>query len=134
MRLPGPEVEPELVDPFDLPEWLGEGEVVWEPEEPIGSPFVPGHLTARTSESATMACDMVACDRAYPEPALPERIRRESHVQWSREQVLMIRIDDRLTLVCPGIDVEVESALECLRRLAKAVAAPSSNFTAAIRL
>lgn len=134
MRSPGPEVEPEPVDPFDLPEWLGEGAVMWQPEVPIGSPFIPARLTAQSEAAESMACDLVACDRAYPQPTLPEPTRREAHVQWSREQVLLVRIHDRLTLVCPGIDVEVETALECLRRLAKAVGAPSSHFTAAIRL
>ena len=63
-----------------------------------------------------------------------EPVRREAHVQWSRQQVLLVRIAERLTLVCPGVDMEVEPALECLRRLAKAVGAPSSRYTAAIRL
>ena len=64
-------------------------------------------------------------------PALPFSAEE---AQWSREQVLLVRIAQRLTLVSPGIDVEVEPALECLRRLAKAVGAPSSRYTAAIRL
>ncbi len=133
MRLPGPDARTAPVDAFDLPEWLGGGEVVWEPEAPIDSPMVPGHLTSRDSEES-IACDVVACDRAYPEPAVPEPVRREAHVQWSREQVLLVEVRERLTMVCPGVDVSVESALECLRRLAKAVGAPASNVTAAIRL
>ena len=134
MRLPGPDAVTEEVDAFDLPEWLGDGEVVWEPEAPIGSPYVPGHLVGPDPGAEPMACDVLACDRAYPEPALPEPVRREAHVQWWRQQVLLVRVADRLTLVCPGVDVDVESALECLRRLAKAVGAPSSHYTAAIRL
>lgn len=137
MHVPGPRAEVVPVDAFDLPEWVGERDVVWRPEVALGTPLVPGELTpdpSGTEEQALLACDVLACDRAYPESALPESWRREAHAQWALQQVLLLEIAGRLTLVCPGVDVEVESALESLRRLAKAVGVPSSRFTAALRL
>ena len=137
MRVPGPRAEAVAVDAFDLPEWVGEGEVVWRPGVALGTPLVPGELTPETpgpGAGAPLACDVLACDRAYPEPALPESWRREAHAQWALQQVLLLEVAGRLTLVCPGVDVDVDSALESLRRLAKAVGVPSSRFTAALRL
>lgn len=135
MRVPGPKAEVDVVDAFDLPEWVGERDVVWRSDVALGTPLVPGSLTDATGdEQASLPCDLLACDRAYPEPALPERWRREAHSQWALQQVLLASIGERLTLVCPGVDVEVETALESLRRLAKAVGVPSERFTAALRL
>jgi hypothetical protein len=135
VRVPGPRAEVAAVDAFDLPEWVGEHDVVWRSELALGTPLVPGELTDATDPGvAPLACDLLACDRAHPEPALPEQWRREAHSQWALQQVLLAEIADRLTLVCPGVDVEVGTALESLRRLAKAVGVPSARFTAALRL
>lgn len=142
MRVPGPRAEAVAVDAFDLPEWVGERDVVWRPGVALGTPLVPGELAPDTHDAAgeatgdttSLPCDLLACDRAYPEPALPESWRREAHAQWALQQVLLLEVAGRLTLVCPGVDVGVESALESLRRLAKAVGVPSSRFTAALRL
>ena len=139
MRVPGPDAVAVPVDAFDLPEWVGQQDVVWRPRVALGTPLVPGELTPDTpgatpADQPTLTCDVLACDRAYPEPALPEPWRREAHAQWALQQVLLVEVAGRLTLVCPGIDVEVDSALESLRRLAKAVGVPSSRFTAALRL
>lgn len=134
MRVPGPQAEAVRVDAFDLPDWVGESDVVWTPEVALDTPLVPGELRAGGTENHGIPCDLLACDRAYPEPALPEQWRREAHSQWALSQVLLLEIAGRLTLVCPGVDVEVHNVLEALRRLAKAVGVPSSRFTAALRL
>jgi hypothetical protein len=135
VRAPGPSAQTEVVDAFDLPEWVGEADVVWCSEVALDAPWVPGRLAPeQASDGAGLACDLLACDRAHPEPALPEGRRREAHAQWALHQVLLLDIDGRLTLVCPGVDVELDTALESLRRLAKAVGVPSSRFTAALRL
>lgn len=138
MAVPGPLADPVAVDAFDLPEWVGEQDVVWSSSVPLGTPMVPGELTAQLDEARPddlrLACDLLACDRAYPEPVLPERWRREAHAQWALQQVLLVEVDGRLTLVCPGVDVEVGGAMESLRRLAKAVGVPASRITLALRL
>lgn len=135
MRVPGPRAEATPVDAFDLPSWVGEQDVVWTSEVSLGTPMVTGRLATREGpDDPELACDLLACDRAYPEPALPEQWRREAHSQWALQQVLLLEIDGRLTLVAPGVDVSVETAMESLRRLAKAVGVPASRFTLALRL
>jgi hypothetical protein len=121
----------EPVDAFELPDWLGEHEVVWTTERTVGTPLVPGHLEAAEQ---SMPCDLLACDRAYPEPVLPEQWRREAHSAWALGQVLLVEADDRLTLVVPGVDVSVDTTLEALRRLARAVGVRPDRYAALIRL
>ncbi len=123
------EVEP--VDAFELPDWLGERDVVWTTAVTIGTSLVPGRLEA--GEDA-LDCDLLACDRAHPEAVLPEHWRREAHHAWALGQVLLVHLDGRLTLVVPGVDVGVDSALEALRRLARAVGVRPERYAALIRL
>jgi hypothetical protein len=137
VRVPGPRAEATAVDPFDLPEWVGEEDVTWRSAVALGIPMVSGELTAQRADddaAPRLGCDLLACDRAYPEPALPEQWRREAHSQWALAQVLLLEVDGRLTLVCPGVEVTTDSAMESLRRLAKAVGVPASRFTLALRL
>jgi hypothetical protein len=124
-----PTVEP--VDAFELPDWLGESEVVWTTAATVGTPLVPGSLQAAGHE---LPCDLQACDRAHPEPVLPEHWRREAHHAWALAQVLLVEVDGRLTLVVPGVDVSVDVALEALRRLARSVGARPDRFAALVRL
>ena len=121
----------EAVDAFELPDWLGEQDVVWTTETTPGTPLVAGSLGAGDK---TLHCDLLACDRAYPAPVLPEQWRREAHSSWAMGQVLLVEADGRLTLVVPGVTVTVESALESLRRLALAVGAGPDRYAALIRL
>ena len=119
------------VDAFELPDWLGEREVVWTTAVTVGTSQVPGRLEAGDD---ALECDLLACDRAHPEPVLPERWRREAHHAWALGQVLLVELDDRLTLVVPGVDVAVGTALEALRRLARAVGVRPERYAALIRL
>lgn len=122
-------VEP--VDPFDLPDWLGEGDVAWHTDATVGTPLVPGRLEGL---GEPFPCDLLACDRAYPEAVLPEEWRREAHSAWALGQVLLVEADGRLTIVVPGVEVVVDTALEALRRLARAVGARPESYAALIRL
>ena len=120
------------VDPFDLPEWLGEGEVTWRAGSSIrGSHHVGGDLLGG---GATLPCDLLAADLAYPQPVLPEEWRRAVHEQWRRGQVLLVDHDGRLTLAVPGTDFTADRVLEALGRLAKAVGVKPTRFVAALRL
>jgi hypothetical protein len=121
----------EPVDAFELPDWLGEDDVSWITEVTVGTPLVPGRLDGADD---SLPCDLLACDRAYPEPVLPEEWRREAHSAWALGQVLLVEADGRLTLVAPGVDVVVDTALESLRRLARAVGARPERYAALIRL
>lgn len=121
------------VDAFDLPEWLGVEEVTWTAVSSLDtSPHVTGALAGRSG--ATMDCDLLACDLAYPRSVLEEKWRAAAHQAWQLDETLLLEYDDRLTLVVPGTSIGVEAALDAVRRLAKAVGAPSSRFAVTLRL
>ena len=121
------------VDPFDLPDWLGESAVTWAPEGGIhDSHRVPGTLTA-PGETA-VPCDLLAVDEAYPKPVADDDLRHQTHQAWQHGQVLLISCDGRLTLAAPGTSFTAEKVLETLARLAKAVGAPPESFSVLLRL
>lgn len=119
-------------DPFDLPEWLGEGRVTWHASSSVrGAHHVTGDLAC---EAETLPCDLLAVDLAYPRPVLSDEWRRAAHQQWVHGQVLLVEHDGRLTLAVPGTGFDADRTLEALSRLAKAVGARPDRFTAALRL
>ena len=121
------------VDAFDLPEWLGVEEVTWTATTSLGeAPRVSGALAGQSG--AALECDLLASDLAYPRAVLEEKWRAAAHQAWQLGETELLEYDGRLTLVVPGTTVGVEVALDAVRRLAKAVGAPASRFTVAIRL
>ncbi|MEP6817822.1 MAG: hypothetical protein ABI873_19965 [Marmoricola sp.] len=119
------------VDPFDLPDWLGAGEVTWSSPTSIQRRhLVPGLLAA---DATSMACDLLAVDEAYPEAVLVEEWRSRSHREWTHDQVLLLRIEGRLTVAVPGTRFTADRVLEVIGRLAKAVGARPERFTVALR-
>lgn len=120
------------VDPFDLPEWLGEGEVTWTATTSVhAGHLVTGELVAA---GGSLGCDLLGVDQAFPIPVLDDEWRRQSHQAWTHGQVLLVEHDGRLTLAVPGTGFTADRALEALGRLAKAVGARPGSFLAAIRL
>jgi hypothetical protein len=122
----------EPVDPFDLPDWLGEQAVSWTAVSSLGVARVQGRLDA--ADGQTLDCDLVAGDLAYPEPVLAERWRTAAHAAWWRGEALLLRRDGRLTVVLPGSEITAEPALDAVGRLAKAVGASADRFTVVLRL
>lgn len=123
---------PEEVDPFELPEWLGEGEVTWSAESGLGAgPLVSGTLTAGHER---LACDLLAVDEAYPSPVTDDPTRLRAHHAWRHEQVHLTSYDGRLTLLVPGTGFTADLVLEALERLAKAVGAMPEQYAALLRL
>jgi len=138
------------VDPFDLPDWVGVGAVTWRALSSLsGSNLVTGELAGDQADSlagsqagdppggsggATFACDVLACDPAYPLPVLSEAWRHDAHQAWALGEVLLVEYDGRLTLVVPGTVVTAEPTLEAVRRLARAVGSKPERFTVALRL
>ena len=119
------------VEPFDLPEWLGEGEVVWTAATSLdGRNRVEGEL--RGGEER-LGCDVLAIDQAWPAPVLAEEWRRAAHGEWSRGEVLLVRFHDRLTLVVPGTSLAADTVLQVVGRLARSVGVPPSRFLVALR-
>lgn len=118
-------------DPFELPDWLGTGEVTWSSEHSVlRSAHVRGRLTAAGEE---LACDLLAADLAHPEPVLADSWRTLVHRSWRHGQVAALEIDDRLTLAVPGHALGPVEALEAVGRLAKAVGVRPDRFVVALR-
>lgn len=120
------------VDPFDLPDWLGTGDVTWAATASArGEPRVPGRLEAG---DRALDCDLLAADQAFPLPMLPEAWRAQVHQAWSYGQVLLVEDGGRLTLAVPGTSFNADLALETLGRFAKAVGADPARFAVRLRL
>ena len=113
------------VDAFDLPDWLGSGEVTWTALSTTrGAYQVSGELSG-AGAATSLGCDLLAADHAYPQPVLDETWRRSAHQLWTYGQV---------TLAVPGTEFTADEVLESLNRLAKAVGVKPSRFVAALRL
>lgn len=125
----GGDVSP--VDPFDLPEWLGEGEVAWTAATTLrGRNRVEGELR---SGDQSLDCDVLAVDQAWPVPVLPEQWRQSAHGEWGRGEVLVLRLRGRLTLVVPGTSLPADVVLDVIGRLARSVGVAPSRFLVALR-
>jgi len=121
------------IDPFDLPEWVGEAEVTWTPEDGIHDRYlVPGLLTGGADRS--LPCALMAVDEAYPQPVADDDLRHRAHQAWRHGQVLLVTVDERLTLAAPGTSFTAERVLETLARLAKAVGAHPGSYSVLLRL
>ena len=121
------------VDPFDLPEWLGTGDVTWTATASVhGGHRVPGQLSG--DGQTPLACDLLGADQAFPQPVLDDGWRRQVHQAWTHGQVLLLEYDGRLTLAVPGTSFTADRALEAIGRLAKAVGVQPGRFVAALRL
>jgi hypothetical protein len=125
-----PDVTP--VDAFDLPDWLGKGEVTWTAVSSVHA----GHLV--TGElgvgDARLGCDLLGADQAFPTPVLDDDWRRQCHQAWTHGQVLLVEYGGRLTLAVPGTSFTADLVLEAVARLAKAVGVRPDRFVAALRL
>lgn len=120
------------VDPFDLPEWLGVGQVVWHADQGLRS----GHLVAGrlVSDDDVLACDLLAVDEAYPVPVTDDDSRLRAHQAWRHGQVLLGQYADRLVLAAPGARFDADRVLDTLARLARAVGGSPDNMAALLRI
>jgi hypothetical protein len=116
------------LDPFDLPDWLGEGEVTWEATTGLRTGHhVPGALS---DGSNALPCDLLAVDQAYPEPVARDDVRSRAHLAWQHGQVLLVSQAGRATLAVPAREFDAELVLDALARLAKAVGASPDHYAA----
>lgn len=121
------------VDPFELPEWLGQGEVTWNAERGLAT----GHRVAgilRAEEGSFVSCDLLAIDDAYPEPVASDTVRVRAHQTWKHGEVLVVSDGDRVVLAVPGSRVDAETVLEAVGRLARAVGAPPGSYAVRLRV
>ena len=133
------------IDPFDLPEWLGTGDVVWRADEGLQTGhLVRGRLAAdpaqapgRSEGSAgpeEMVCDLLAVDEAYPSPVVDDASRLRVHQAWRHGQVVIGEHGARMVLAVPGTRFDPELVLEALGRLARAVGARAERYAVLLRL
>ncbi|HEX5861329.1 MAG TPA: hypothetical protein VFY58_05775 [Nocardioides sp.] len=122
----------EDLDPFDLPDWLGEGAVTWAADAGVRRGHrVPGHLTGGDQE---LPCDLLAVDEAHPRPVADEPTRTRAHLAWRHGQILLLGDGERVVLAVPGTGFTADLALDALSRLAKAVGASPENYVALLRI
>ena len=120
------------IDPFDLPEWLGTGEVVWSATSGLRT----AHVVAGEISGAggSIGCDLLAVDEAYPGVVAADVTRVRVHRAWRNGQVLILRRADRMTLAGPGTRWGSEGVLDALARLAKAVGASPERYAVHLRI
>ncbi|QIK76506.1 hypothetical protein [Nocardioides piscis] len=120
------------VDPFDLPDWLGTGEVIWHADEGLRS----GHVVAGrlVCGDDALVCDLLAVDEAFPVPVADDATRHRAHQAWRHGQVLLGEAAGRLTLAVPGTRFDAELVLDALARLARAVGGSPDNMAALLRI
>ena len=117
------------VDPFDLPDWLGEGSVTWAAESGVRD----GHLVAGAltgDGQADVACDLLAVDEAHPAPVAGDAVRTRAHLAWRHGQILLVEREGRLTLAVPGTSFTADRVLDAVGRLAMAVGASPDHSAA----
>lgn len=119
-------------DPFDLPDWLGTDHVTWHGAGLLSDePVVTGCLD---SQGRTQPLDLLAVDAAYPRALCPAQQRHDAHQAWHFGEVLLLGADDRVAAAVPAVRVDANLVVDTIRRVAKAIGAPSDNFTVMLRL
>ena len=121
------------LDAFDLPDWLGEGEVTWTSDDSTRSgASVAGCLVG--PDDRRHPCDLLAVDLAYPAPVVDDRVRTAAHQAWRHGQVLLLDEGGRATLAVPGTSFTADTVLDAVTRLAKAVGAAPAAWSVRLRL
>jgi hypothetical protein len=121
------------VDPFDLPTWLGEGDVTWSADRGLTA----GHRvegTLSTPGSDPLGCDLLAIDDAYPAPVASDALRVRAHQVWQYGEVLLVQDVDRLVLAVPGSRLVADTAITAVGRLGRAVGAASGSYVVRLRV
>jgi hypothetical protein len=123
----------EIVDAFDLPDWLGTQPVSWHFTTPLeAGPTVGGFLQA--DDGRRQQLDLLAVDAAYPVPVCPEPQRRRAHQAWQYGEVVLLDVGGRVSAGVPGRRFDANLACETLRRVARSVAADPGTFSVSISL
>jgi hypothetical protein len=120
------------LDPFDLPEWLGEGSVAWATDQGLSGHLVAGRLTGGSDQ--VLPCDLLAVDQAYPAPVLDEGLRTRVHQAWEHGQVLLLTNEGRATVATPGTSWNAGAVLEALSRVSRAVGADAQHWSVRLGL
>jgi hypothetical protein len=124
----------EVADPFNLPEWLADGEVLWVAAGTVaGAAGVRGRLVGPDADQSS-ELDLLAVDAAAPAPVCDEQHRTLAHRAWRLREVLLLSVDGRVTVAAPGYVFDANLAVEALFRFARAVGAQPDRYAAQLRL
>ena len=120
------------LDPFDLPDWVGEGAVWWVAERGLAGHLIAGRLSSGSGDE--LPCDLVAVDQAYPAPVVDEATRTRVHQAWRHGQVLLLSRAGRATVAVPGTSFAADLVLEAFTRVARAVGADPARWSVRLNL
>jgi hypothetical protein len=120
------------LDPFDLPDWVGEKPIVWAADRGLSGHLVAGRLSGADVED--LPFDLLAVDEAYPVPVVDEATRTAVHQAWRHGQVLLLSRGGRATVAVPGTSFVADRVLEALTRVARAVGADPARWSVRLNL
>ncbi len=119
-------------DAFDLPDWLGTERVTWRAEDVLSQePIIAGRLSA---EDRDHPLDLMAADAAYPRTVCSSYQRHDAHQAWHFGEVLLLETGERVAAAVPTVSFDPNLACEAIRRVARALGAPTANFTVTFTL
>lgn len=122
----------ETFDPFELPDWLGTEQVTWRAEGILDDASrVPGWLSSHHRDHPL---DLLGVDAAYPRTVCSPQQRHDAHQAWHFGEVLLLIGNQRVMAAVPTVSFDANLAVDSIRRVAKALGAPSANFTVMLML
>jgi hypothetical protein len=128
---------PAEVDPFALPDWLAEEQVLWHATDERAARDVTAtvHGEVRPLRGGdVLTLDLLAVDVAWPKPVCDEETRHMAHEAWHYGQVVLLDVDGRTTLGVPCTEFSSDLVCEAVRRFSKAVGADATHFLVQLRL
>ena len=75
------------LDPFDLPEWLGEEARGLDARGGIHDRHLVVGRCSTGGDDRALPCALLAVDEAYPEPVADDDLRHRAHLAWRHGEV-----------------------------------------------
>ncbi|MGH3315044.1 MAG: hypothetical protein ACRDO0_02770 [Nocardioidaceae bacterium] len=128
---------PVEVDPFELPDWLGQEQVLWQATDERGGRETTGTIHGMLRPlhgDEELSLDLLGVDVAWPKPVCDEESRHLAHEAWHYGQVILLDVEGRVTLGVPCTTFSTDLVCEAVRRFSKAVGAEPSRFLVQLRL
>ena len=132
-----PDARVSELDPFDLPDWLGDRRGHLDLPRPA---LRAGHLVAGALQPARIPRPTPSPATCSPSTGLPGAGRRRAPTApaptrpGSPARCHLVARDGRLTLAVPGTGFGADLVLDALGRLARAVGADPERYRACLRL